>query len=116
VNERTYFYPDAFVVCDEDMDPNRIDERDAVLVAEVRSASTSDFDRGDKFEAYRQLPSLREYLLLDNRKLQATIFRLGDGGEWRYVTFTEGADFLLESIGLRLRLQAIYDRIPLDCD
>jgi Uma2 family endonuclease len=114
VNEHTYFYPDAFVVCGEDMEPNRIDERDAVLVAEVRSASTSDFDRGDKFEAYRQLSSLREYLLLDNRKIQATVFRLGDDGEWRYVTFTEGADFLLESIGLRVQLQAVYEGIPLD--
>ena len=116
VNARTYFYPDAFVVCEEDTEPGRIDERDAALVLEVRSASSSDFDRGDKFLAYRQLPSLREYLLLDNRKVQATLFRLGDDGEWRYITFTAGADLHLDSIGLRVSLTHIYEGIPLDRD
>ena len=116
VAERSYFYPDAFVVCNEDMEPNRIDERDALLVAEVRSASTSDFDRGDKFEAYRQLPSMREYLLLDNRRIQATVFRRGDNGEWRYLAFVEGAELVLESIGLRLPLRGLYEGIPLDRD
>ncbi len=116
VTERTYFYPDAFVVCDEDMEPNRMDERDAIVVAEVRSASTSDFDRGDKFEAYRQLPGLREYLLLDNRKVQASVFRQSDDGEWRYVTYTEGSDLVLGSIGLSLPLLELYAGIPLDRD
>jgi Uma2 family endonuclease len=116
VADHTYFYPDAFVVCDEDAMPNRVDERDAMLVVEVRSASTSDFDRGDKFEAYRQLPGLREYLLLDNRRVQANLFRLGDDGAWRYITYTEGADLVLESVGLHLPLADLYLGIPLDRD
>jgi Uma2 family endonuclease len=116
VTERIYFFPDAFVVCNEGDDPNRVDERDALLVVEVRSASTSDFDRGDKFDAYQQLPGLREYLLLDNRKPQATVFRLADDGVWRYIALTEGSDLMLESIGLHLPLAALYDGVPLDRD
>lgn len=60
VAEHTCFCPDAFAVCDESDAPGRVDRRDALPIAEVRSASTSDFDRGDKFEAYRALPGLRE--------------------------------------------------------
>ena len=116
VAERSYFYPDAFAVCNVDMEPNRIDQRDALLVTEVHSASTSDFDHGDKFEAYRQLPSMREYLLLDNRRIQATVFRRGDDGEWRYRAFVEGSDLLLESLGMHLPLHEIYESIPLDRD
>jgi Uma2 family endonuclease len=116
VSDDTYFYPDAFVVCNEDMEPNRIDIRDAVLVVEVRSESTSSYDQGDKFLGYRQLPSLREYLLLDNRRIQATLFRLDDDGEWRYVTFTGATTLTLATVSLQVPLAELYEGVPLDRD
>jgi Uma2 family endonuclease len=114
VGAADYFYPDAFVTCDEDMTPNRIDIRDARLVVEVRSDSTAEYDRGDKFVAYRALPGLREYVVLDTRKPQATVFRLGDDLEWRYITVVEGADLILHSVGLRMPLSNLYAGVPLD--
>lgn len=110
------FYPDAFVVCDDPMQPDRRALEDAVLVCEVRSQSTAEFDKGDKFEAYKGLPSLQEYLILDNRRSQATLFHKGADGDWRYLTFTEGADLPLDSVGLHLPIARIYAGLTVDPD
>ncbi|MGH2344097.1 MAG: Uma2 family endonuclease, partial [Chloroflexota bacterium] len=108
------YYPDAFVVCNAPMRPRQTRIDDAVLVCEVRSESTADFDKGDKFDAYKQLPSLREYLILDNRRPQATLFQKGADGAWRYLTIVEGAAARLESVDLVLPLSQIYDGLTLD--
>lgn len=110
------YYPDAFVVCNDPMQPNRRRIEDAVLVCEVRSQSTAEFDKGDKFDAYKRLPGLREYLILDNRRPQATLFQLGADGVWRYLVFAAGAGVSLESVGLLLPLDRIYAGITLDPD
>ncbi len=110
------YYPDAFVVCNEPMQPNRRQLEDATLVCEVRSQSTADFDKGDKFEAYKRLSSLSEYLILDNRRAQATLFQKGEDGVWRYLTIYEGAEVPLESVGLRMPLAQIYGGLTLDPD
>ncbi|HVA91689.1 MAG TPA: Uma2 family endonuclease, partial [Chloroflexota bacterium] len=108
------YYPDAFVVCNDPMQPRRTRLDDAVLVCEVRSESTADFDKGDKFDAYKQLPSLREYLILDNRRPRATLFQKGADGAWRYLTSVEGAEVRLESLDMVLSLSQIYDGLTLD--
>lgn len=116
VDNAKYVYPDAYVVCGEATAANLYDLHDAVVIFEVRSQSTDAFDRGDKFEAYKRLPSLREYVLLDNRRPQVTLLRLGDEGVWRYLTYTEGADVPLESIDLQLSLAHLYRNLALDVD
>jgi Uma2 family endonuclease len=116
VNVKDYFYPDAFVACDDDPSPNHTDMQDARLVIEVRSESTAEYDRGDKFVAYRNLSGLREYVVLDNRKPQATVYRLGEDQEWRYITVVEGAKLTLHSVDLSIALADLYAGIPLDHD
>ena len=110
------YYPDAYVVCDEPMRPNQRSVEDALLVCEVRSQSTADFDKGDKFEAYKHLPSLREYLILDNRRPQATLFQKHDDGVWHYMVITVGASVPLQTIGLRILLPQLYAGLTLDPD
>jgi Uma2 family endonuclease len=109
------YYPDAYVTCNDPMQPNRYRVEDAVLVCELRSQSTADFDRSEKFDAYKQLPSLQEYLILDNRRPEATLYRRADSA-WLQLTFTEGADILLESIDLHLPVSSIYTGLVLDPD
>jgi Uma2 family endonuclease len=108
------YYPDAFVVCNDPMQPRRTRLDDAVLVCEVRSESTADYDKGEKFDAYKQLPSLLEYLILDNRRPRATLFQKGADGVWRYLTIVEGAAARLESVDMILPLSQIYDGLTLD--
>ena len=75
-------YPDVTVVCGAR-------ERDSVdghavtnptLIVEVLSPSTESYDRGDKFEHYKCLPSLREYVLVSHRERRVEVWTRGDGG------------------------------------
>lgn len=59
------YYPDVYLACGETR-AGRTTLDDAVFVCEVRSQSTAEFDKGDKFASYQRLPSLRECLILDN--------------------------------------------------
>ncbi len=108
------YFPDAFVVCNDPMQPRRTRLDDAVLVCEVRSESTADFDKGEKFDAYKQLRGLHEYLILDNRRPQATLFQKGSDGAWRYITIVEGAEVRLESVDMVLSLSRLYEGLTLD--
>jgi Uma2 family endonuclease len=85
---REYTYPDVIVVCGE---PRFLDQREDTLlnpslIIEVLSKSSEAYDRGVKFEKYGELPSLREYLLLDSRRVKAELFRRMPDGTW----FTAG--------------------------
>ncbi|MDT7837803.1 Uma2 family endonuclease [Aquabacterium sp. OR-4] len=77
-----FFYPDLMVTCSANDLADRLIKREPVLVAEVLSRSTGAYDRGDKFAAYRQLPSLREYLLVDVDRQRCDLFRKGADGLW----------------------------------
>jgi Uma2 family endonuclease len=109
------YFPDAYVACG-DTSPNQRRLEDAALICEVRSQSTAEFDREGKFEAYKLLPSLREYLILDNRRPQATLHRKDHTGTWAYLVFTAGATIALDAIDLALRVDDLYDGVTLDPD
>ena len=91
------------------------------LVAEVLSPATSAYDRGAKFAAYRKLPSLREYVLIDPERLSVDVFRRdGDGGAdggsgpWVLYPYEDaGAVVDLASVGLRLPLAQLYEDVAL---
>ena len=114
VNDDVYYYPDAFVTCGSTADPTSIAERDATLVVEVLSPSTASFDLNEKLDAYGALPSLREYVLFDARRIQATLFRRADADVWLRLSVLEGADLVLESIDLRVPLARIYRGVQLE--
>jgi Uma2 family endonuclease len=113
VNADDYFYPDAFVSCAEPADSTATDLHDAIFIGEVLSPSTGEFDRGDKLDAYAALPGLREYVLLDTRRVKAIVHRREPGGPWVRFVALEGADLELETLGLRLPLAQLYRGIPL---
>ena len=111
---RKFFYPDVVVVCGElqyhDKRKDIITNPD--LVVEVLSPSTEAFDRGAKFEAYRTIKSLKEYLLVAQGKpLIEQYVRNGDG-RW---TYTEAAGLestlTLPSVECTLNLGAVYKRV-----
>ena len=80
------FYPDLHVTCDsrDHQDPNVT--RHPSLVIEILSPSTRDFDRGDKFSAYKALDSLQEYVLVDSQAQSVSVFRRIGGGRWVNMT------------------------------
>jgi hypothetical protein len=70
----SFFYPDVFVTCPPDDHRAELAMHHPVLLAEVLSPSTAAHDRGDKFIAYRRLPPLKEYLLIDPDQQQLSSF------------------------------------------
>jgi Uma2 family endonuclease len=111
---RKFFYPDITVVSGE---PQFHDKRrdiilNPVLLIEVLSKSTESFDRGLKFQAYQQVPSLREYLLVAQDKPFIEQFVRQDYGRWVYAAFGgREASLALPSVECTLNLSAVYDKV-----
>jgi Uma2 family endonuclease len=81
-------------------------------VVEVLSPSTGPRDRGVKFAAYKTIPGLREYLLIDSEQAQVTQWVRGDDEQWTQRDYRglEG-DVELASLPVRLPLARIYRRV-----
>lgn len=103
-----FFYPDLMVTCSAADLTDRLIKREPVLVAEVPSPSTGAFDRGDKFAAYRQLPSLREYLLVDVDRQRCDLFRKGADGLWVLHPSEAGQAVHLASVELSVPPEALW--------
>lgn len=107
-------YPDVTVVCGE----LQLDDRDKdaitnpIVVFEVLSKSTERYDRGRKFDLYRELDSLKEYVLVSQSEAQVERFLRQDDGNW-LLTILKGADAVLEfaSINVSLTLSEIYEDV-----
>jgi Uma2 family endonuclease len=99
------FYPYVMVSCDEADRQRDLALRAPLLIAEVLSTSTASFDRGEKFAAYRKLPSLQEYLLVNVKTRRLELFRREPVGWVLHEADGEGeaaAVLRLASIGLDL--------------
>jgi Uma2 family endonuclease len=109
----SYFYPDVVVVCGE---PRAEDDTfdtllNPTVVVEVLSPSTEVYDKGEKFEHYQQIASLKEYVLISQDKIRVEHYRRQET-EWLQTEFQGLEDVLyLLSIGCELRLQDIYRRV-----
>lgn len=109
--DRFFYYPDAFVTCDPRDRNDRYVKRYPKLIAEVLSPSTKKFDRGDKFEDYRQLESLEEYVLIAQDEMEVECRRRvkdGSGERWETVVYGAGDLVVLESIELEVAIEELY--------
>lgn len=109
-----YVYPDVVVACGE---PRFEDEEldtlvNPTVVVEVLSASTERYDRGDKWEHYRRIPSLRQYVLVSQDRPHVEWFTRQEGGLWLFAEAAGAeAEVWLESVGCALRLADLYDGV-----
>lgn len=109
-------YPDVTLVKGEPTFylGNRRVVMNPVLVVEVLSASTEGYDRGEKFDNYRTLDSLREYVLVYQDEPKVEVFFLQNLEEklWKITTY-EGLDALVDlySIGCQIKMKHIYHRV-----
>jgi Uma2 family endonuclease len=83
-----------------------------ILIAEVLSASTGAYDRGDKFEAYRTSESFQEYLLIDQSQMRVEQFFKQSANQWLFTEHKGGeARLALESGGVEIGLAALYENV-----
>lgn len=109
-----YLYPDAIVVCGK---PEFAEERrdtllNPTLVVEVLSPSTERYDRGKKWEHYRRIDSLREYLLISQDSRRVEHYVRQEGGLWLFAE-AGGEEGVLElpAVGGSLALADVFERV-----
>lgn len=113
-----YTYPDAAVVCGRlQFAPKRKDTiTNPVLIVEVLSDATRDYDRGAKFELYRDIPTLRHYLLIDSSAVHVEYYRR-QNGDWLFNAYTRLDDVLaipLEAGTIELHVRDLYDKVEFE--
>lgn len=114
-----YTYPDVSVVCGplQFYEPNKRALNNAVLITEVLSDSTEKYDRGKKFQRYRQIPTFKEYALVSQTKPLLEVYYELEDNVWRMSTY-ESIDALVrfESIDVELPMRKIYLDVEFDLD
>jgi Uma2 family endonuclease len=108
-----YTYPDLMVICGK---PAFIDSyldtiTNPILVIEVLSPSTEGYDRGRKFESYRAIPSLMEYLTVSQDKMHVEIHTRQPDDTWLLRDVRDSGPVKLQSIETELQLSDIYETL-----
>ncbi|MDB9458318.1 Uma2 family endonuclease [Dolichospermum circinale CS-1225] len=106
-----FIYPDVVVSC-HPKDKKAIKFiQFPCLVVEVLSSSTEAYDRGGKFQLYRRIQTLQEYVLISADKVGLDCFRLNDRGLWELHPFVEGDDVHLVSVDFTFPLSLVYEDV-----
>jgi Uma2 family endonuclease len=109
-----YTYPDVMVVCGKiRLAPKRDDTlTNPILIVEVLSESTRDYDRGAKFNSCKQIPSLQEYVLVESEHARVECYRRSEGDKWTIETQDELDGTLhLESVECDISIQRMYHKV-----
>ena len=78
-----YTYPDIAIYCKSPVDsPNGDNAINPTAIIEILSPSTRDYDLGGKFALYRDIPTLKEYILVDTKSMNVLAFRINESGHW----------------------------------
>ena len=113
VDADVYYYPDAMVVC------GKVAELDIVVtepcvVVEVTSPSTGRIDRGEKLAAYRSIPSVRAYLIVDHRRRRVERHWRADAtAPWDRKEIVGDGTVGVPCLDVELPLDTIYHRVDL---
>jgi Uma2 family endonuclease len=113
IPENTLFtYPDLSIICGGVI-PSDYDEDTAtlpVVIIEIPSKSTREYDRIGKFQLYRDIPVLREYILIDSESINIESFRINSNNHWEleeYKTIT--GELSLPSVQVNIPIADIYE-------
>lgn len=106
-----FYYPDVLVSCEEN--PEDAHFRNLpVLIVEVTSPSTKHIDRREKLLFYQQMPSVQEYAIIDQHKINIELHRRQPNGSWiTYYFDKEDTEIEFQSIELTLSISEIYRRV-----
>ena len=107
-----FFYPDVTVVCGENEYHDSF--KDVVVnpkaIFEVLSPATEAFDRGEKFEAYNRLDSLKTFVLASQEKRLVEVYSRLEGDDWKLSFFREG-NVQLPDLEISLPIEEIYAQV-----
>ena len=111
---RFYTYPDVMVIKGKPLYEGKGTNTvtNALIIVEVLSKSTRDYDRTDKFKFYRSIPDFKEYILIDQYRYYLEQFYQQNNGEWLFKVYESDKDALrFYSVDFQISLMDIYQRI-----
>ncbi len=108
-----FFYPDLLVTCAPEDHASSCFKCQPTLLVEVLSATTAAFDRGQKFAIYRQLPSLREYVLIEQDRMSVECFRRDEQDRWVLQAYGPGDRMELPSLDFGTAIETLYEDVAL---
>jgi Uma2 family endonuclease len=111
-----FTYPDLSIVCGK---PELLEKKgttdtltNPVVLIEVLSRSTENYDRGNKFAFYRLIPSLQEYLLVSSLEQKVELFRKKSAFKWEFTEYANDNEIIeLESVGISILLKDLYQNV-----
>ena len=116
-NRKIHTYPDIMVV----QTPLIFEEgrkdtiTNPVMIAEVLSTSTKNYDKDEKFAAYRTIPSFQEYILIDQYTMHVEQYSKTDNNKWIFSEYSNSHDSLnLAAIACQILLEDIYDKVDFE--
>ncbi len=103
------YYPDVFVKCDPDDNDELVKEK-PILIAEVLSESTKNFDRGNNLQNYLRIPTLQEYVLVSQKEIEVWIYRR-TGKKWEMEILKDHDELHFISIDLKIPVRDLYAKV-----
>ncbi|GAB4184933.1 MAG: Uma2 family endonuclease [Coleofasciculaceae cyanobacterium] len=110
-------YPDVMVIAGQPIfNEGRKDEvLNPILIVEVLSQSTEDFDRENKFRFYRSITELREYVLVDQYEFLVEQYIKNEAGQWLFQEYEgEAATVSFASVRVQMSMSDIYESVVFD--
>lgn len=109
-----YTYPDFIIVCEPpELEDDHFDTLlNPKVIVEVLSKSTEAYDRGTKFDHYREIETLEEYVLVSQHKPHVQRFVKQANDSWLLTNFSNlDGDFEFESVSVRIAMRNIYHNV-----
>ncbi len=104
-----FYYPDILLGCDES-DNHEYYLQNPCLIVEVLSPSTEAIDRREKLHAYKDITSLKEYVMVSQEKQELELYRR-DGGSWQYFLLDENDTLHLECLDIDIKMSEVYEDV-----
>ena len=103
-----FFYPDVMVTCDARDRDTDMYKQHPVMIAEVLSESTAEYDRTFKFACYQKISTLRDYLLISQDVYSVEHYHLNDSYEWVRTVHAHNDVFRLGCVNLDVAVSDVY--------
>ncbi|WP_373541736.1 Uma2 family endonuclease [Chamaesiphon sp.] len=107
----SFLYPDLSVSGDvHDRSANNFISHPCLII-EVLSPNTETYDRGEKFELYRQSPRLQEYVVVSSDTIYLDVYRQPTAGLWEFSVYSSGDMVELTSVNFTFEIDRVYNNI-----
>lgn len=111
-----FTYPDLSIICGERTTLNNDDYNvlNPTVIIEILSKATKNYDRGEKFMLYRDIPTLKEYVLVDSESIHIEVFRLNETQHWELEEYDSiNEELYIKAINEKVLIEEIYEGVKI---